>query len=59
MNDDSKTVVTWNFTSFPSQTFKDNFGASLLQYAQGNKDWDSVVTDMKADWALEKAAVTE
>lgn len=59
MNDDTKTTVTWNFTSFPSQTFKDNFGASLLQYAQGNKEWDSVVTDMKADWVLEKAAVAE
>lgn len=59
MNDDTKTTVTWNFTSFPSQTFKDNFGASLLQYAQGNKEWDSVVTDMKAAWVLEKAAVAE
>jgi len=56
MNDDSKTTVTWNFTSFPSQTFKDNFGASLLQYAQSNKEWDDVVSDMKDDWAAEKAA---
>lgn len=47
--------VTWNFTSFPSQTFKDNFGASLLQYAQGGKEWSAVVEDMKADWANEKA----
>lgn len=59
MNDDNVTTVTWNFTSFPSQTFKDNFGASLLQYAQGSKDWDQVVTEMKADWASEKAAVAE
>ena len=59
MNDDKLTTVTWNFTSFPSQAFKDTFGASLLQYAQGNKDWDQVVTDMKADWASEKAAVAE
>jgi len=59
MNDASKTTVTWNFTSFPSQTFKDNFGASLLQYAQGSKDWDTVVADMKADWAVEKANVAE
>lgn len=47
--------VSWNFTSFPSQTFKDNFGASLLQYAQGGKEWQAVVDDMKADWANEKA----
>ncbi len=47
--------VSWNFTSFPSQTFKDNFGASLLQYAQGGKEWSAVVDEMKADWANEKA----
>ncbi|WP_077612382.1 ABC transporter substrate-binding protein [Clostridium sp. Marseille-P2415] len=55
MNDGDLYSVTWNFTSFPSQTFKDNFGASLLQYAQGGKDWTAVVDDMKADWANEKA----
>ncbi len=49
--------VTWNFTSFPSQTFKDNFGASLLQYAQGQKEWSKVVEDMKADWAYEKSMI--
>lgn len=59
MNDTAKTTVTWNFTSFPSQAFKDKFGASLLQYAQGSKEWDAVVSEMKADWASEKAAVTE
>ena len=47
--------VSWNFTSFPSQTFKDDFGASLLQYAQGGKEWQAVVDDMKAGWASEKA----
>lgn len=47
--------VTWNFTSFPSQTFKDNLGASLLQYAQGTKEWDAVVTDVVEDWAYEKS----
>ena len=55
MNNKDLYSVTWNFTSFPSQTFKDNFGASLLQYAQGGKDWTAVVNDMKADWASEKA----
>ncbi len=49
--------VSWNFTSFPGQTFKDNFGASLLQYAQGQKEWDQVVEDMKADWAYEKSMI--
>ena len=55
MNDKDLYSVSWNFTSFPSQTFKDNFGASLLQYAQGGKEWKAVVDEMKADWANEKA----
>lgn len=55
MGDSSLKTVSWNFTSFPSQTFKDNFGASLLEYAQGNKEWSAVVSDMTADWAAEKA----
>lgn len=62
MEDESLTSVSWTFTAFPSQTFKDNFGASLLQYAQGSKEWDAVVEDMVADWAFEKeaaAAATE
>lgn len=57
MSDSSKKNVDWNFTSFPSQTFKDNFGASLLQYAQGQKKWDDVKNDMIKDWAAEKSVV--
>jgi len=59
MNDDTKTRVPWIFATFPSQTFKDEFGASLLQYAQGSKDWDTVVLEMKVGWAAEKAAAAE
>ncbi len=56
MNDSSLKTVPWTaMLSFPSQTFKDNFGASLLEYAQGNKEWSAVVSDMTADWAAEKA----
>lgn len=55
MNDSSKTSVSWNFTSFPGQNFKDAFGASLLEYANGNKQWDAVVTDMVSSWKTEKA----
>lgn len=39
MADTSKTSVSWNFTSFPSQQFKDDFGAALLEYASGSIDW--------------------
>ncbi len=47
------TSVAWNFTLFPSQTFKDNFGASLLRYAQGSKDWTEVKAGVVKDWANE------
>jgi len=45
--------VSWNFVVFPSQTFKDNFGAALLQYAQGTMEWDAVVTLFVEQWAAE------
>ena len=35
-------VIPWNFTIFPSLNFKNDFGAALLQYAQGSIDWDKV-----------------
>lgn len=47
------TSVAWNFTLFPSQTFKDNFGASLLRYAQGSKSWDDVAADVVSTWEKE------
>ena len=47
------TSVAWNFTLFPSQAFKDNFGASLLKYAQGTKSWDEVSASVVADWEKE------
>jgi raffinose/stachyose/melibiose transport system substrate-binding protein len=45
--------VSWNFTLFPSQTFKDNFGADLLQYCQGSKDWNTVSKNVVNNWASE------
>jgi len=60
MDDSSLNTVSWNFmTSMPSQTFKDNFGASLLEYITGNKDWDKVIEDCKAEWKSEKEAIAE
>lgn len=53
--DDQANNIAWNFTTMPSQTWKNNFGASLLEYAQGTKDWDAVVSDMTADWKTEKS----
>jgi raffinose/stachyose/melibiose transport system substrate-binding protein len=47
--------VAWNFVVFPNQTFKDNFGAALLQYAQGTMDWADVRTLFIDQWKIEKA----
>lgn len=49
------TSVPWNFTLFPSQTFKNDFGAALLQYAQGTKTWSDVVTLVTEEWKSESA----
>lgn len=54
MADTSKTSVSWNFTAFPSQTFKDNFGSMLLNYCKGDATWDDVTTHVKDSWASEK-----
>ena len=32
-----------------------NFGASLLQYAQGSMSWDDLVTKVVADWKTESS----
>lgn len=55
LNDSSKTSVSWNFTTFPSQTFKDDFGAILLQYAIGTSTWDDVKKLVVEEWASEWA----
>ena len=54
-----KKAVAWAFTTFPSQTFKDNYGAALLEYANGNMTWDDVKALVVEEWAVEKAAIAE
>lgn len=53
MNDADVTIIPWNFTVFPSATFKNDFGAGLLQYAQGTKSWDDVKTLFVESWKRE------
>lgn len=53
MNNADVTTIPWNFTVFPSQTFKEDFGASLLQYAQGTKKWEQVKEDFTKNWKNE------
>ena len=57
--ENGKNSVTWNFTTFPSQAFKDDFGAALLEYCNGNMTWDEVKDLVVTRWAEEKAATAE
>jgi raffinose/stachyose/melibiose transport system substrate-binding protein len=53
ISDTSKYNVAWDFVKFPSQTFKDNFGGALLQYAQGKMQWDAVKQLVIDQWKAE------
>lgn len=52
-----KTPVSWNFTTMPSEQWKNDLGSALLEYAQGTGDWDAVKTAFVEGWAKEYAAV--
>ena len=54
-----KTPVSWNFTTMPSENWKNNLGGALLNYAQGTGAWDSVQTAFVDGWAEEYAAANE
>jgi len=55
-----KTPVSWNFTTMPSEEWKNKLGSALLQYAQGTGKWDAVKTAFVDNWAKEyKAAQTK
>ena len=51
-----KTPVSWDFTTMPSENWKNGVGAALTDYAQGTGDWDAVVTAFVDGWATEYAA---
>jgi len=51
------TSVSWGaMLVFPSQQFKDSFGADLLSYAQGKMDWAKVSSNVVANWKTQAAA---
>ena len=56
MDEEDVKTIPWNFTIFPSSTFKEDLGASLLKYAQGSKQFSDVTKDMVASWKKEAAA---
>ena len=53
MNKSDVTNIPWNFTVFPSQTYKDDLGAALLKYAQGSESWDQVKKLAVDEWSSE------
>lgn len=52
-----KTPVSWNFTTMPSEEWKNGVGSALTAYAAGTGDWDGVVSAFVDGWASEYALV--
>ena len=48
------TPVSWNFTTMPSEEWKNGVGTALTSYAAGGS-WDDVVSAFVDGWATEKA----
>ena len=48
-----KTPVSWNFTTMPSEEWKNGVGTALTAYAAGAGSWDDVVTAFVDGWATE------
>lgn len=53
MNKEDVYTVPWVFSVFPGQSFKNDVGAGLLQYAQGTKTWEDVKTVFVNRWKEE------
>ena len=52
---EGKVPVSWNFTTMPSEEWKNGVGSALTAYAAGTGDWDAVVTAFVDGWASEMA----
>ena len=50
-----KIPVSWNFTTMPSEDWKNGVGSALTAYAGGTGDWDGVVSAFVDGWASEAA----
>ena len=53
---EGKTPVSWNFTTMPSENWKNEVGNALTAYAAGTGTWDTVVSAFVDGWASEYAA---
>lgn len=48
-----KTPVSWNFTTMPSEEWKNGVGAALTQYAAGTSEWSEVEKAFVEGWKTE------
>ena len=55
MTAEGKTPVSWNFTTMPSEEWKNMVGSALAVYAadQTDANWDAVVSAFVDNWAAE------
>ncbi len=55
---DGKTPVSWNFSTMPSEQWKNDVGSALTTYAadQTDANWDQVKSAFVDGWATEAAA---
>lgn len=56
MNNKEVVNIPWNFTVFPSQTYKEGFGSALLKYAKGAMSWAQVKKYAVDEWKNEFGA---
>ena len=49
------TPISWNFTTMPSEEWKNGVGTALTSYAAETGSWDDVVSAFVDNWAMEKA----
>lgn len=50
---DGFTPVSWNFTTMPSENWKNDLGSALTAYAAGTGSWDDVKSAFVDGWAKE------
>ena len=55
---EGKTPVSWNFSTMPSEQWKNDLGSALTTYAsdQTDSNWDLVKSAFVDGWAKEAAA---
>ncbi len=56
LNNKEAVNIPWNFTVFPSQTYKEGLGSALLNYAKGTMSWDQVKKYAVDEWKNEFGA---